>query len=652
MAVKEKQAELVLHNFSAKESFKNIRNYLAGRFVGATRDDALLKELIKFIFCRFYIFSKQIPLDEQDELELAKTYRRVFSDIKRDFVDIFELNEEILLDPGSIAFLHNELKDMDLLDLERDPIGDAYEVFTSSSIRGQDGQFFTPNNAIHVLVNAVKPKPGDIILDPACGAGGFLVAVIHFFIKSGYKKEVITEAINSIYGVDKDDYLSFLARTHVASLTTKMPNISCADSIVWDQEFIGLNAENSVDVLITNPPFGANIVSGSEETLKNYDLAYKWKVDKDGKYSKTDKLNKNVPPQVLFVERCIKIVKPGGKIGMVVPESLISSNKYNFVVEYIRNHCDINAVMGMPESLFKTSGKGGTHTKTCLLILTKKNSEAETVSNKIFFAEAKWCGHDSRGKKIPNDDLPLILDNYLRYKEQGEIDSSKNGYIVAREEIKNNILGPRYYDPSIKVQYEQLKATHNLVTVQELLESGVITIKTGDEVGKLAYGTGNIPFVRTSDISNWEVKVDPKQGVSEEIYNSLKGKQDIKDGDILMVKDGTYLIGTCALVTKYDEKIVYQSHLYKIRVHENNYGIDPYLLIAILSSEFVQKQIKAKTSTQDIIDSLGTRIKELTLPISKDKVKIERVSSTVSKAIYDRIEARELSRQAVLDVLL
>ncbi len=114
----------------------------------------------------------------------------------------------------------------------------------------------------------------------------------------------------------------------------------------------------------------------------------------------------------------------------------------------------------------------------------------------------------------------------------------------------------------------------------------VLSISTGDEIGKLAYGTGTIPFIRTSDISNWELKADPKHGVSREIYESLRDKQDVQAGDILMVKDGTYLIGTCAIVSEADREMLCQSHLYKIRVNKNSYGLNPYLLSSIVKFSY------------------------------------------------------------------
>ena len=193
----------------------------------------------------------------------------------------------------------------------------------------------------------------------------------------------------------------------------------------------------------------------------------------------------------------------------------------------------------------------------------------------------------------------------------------------------------------------------SLLRLGDLVEDGTLSISTGDEVGKLAYGAGDIPFVRTSDISNWEIKSDPKHCLERGLYESLKDKQDVRPYDLLMVKDGTYLIGTCGIVTEYDCEIVYQSHIYKIRVNENSYGLNPFLLLAILGSSVVHQQIKAKQFTQDIIDSLGERIRELVLPVPKDNAVAERVSEMVRTSILDRVEARELARrarEAVLEV--
>ena len=266
-------------------------------------------------------------------------------------------------------------------------------------------------------------------------------------------------------------------------------------------------------------------------------------------------------------------------------------------------------------------------------------------------AEARWCGKDSRAREIPKDDLPLIRQNLQCFLKRETFKDSRFGFVIQQNEVVENILCPRYYDPELNREIDALASTHHLVTVGDLVDRNVLSISTGDEVGKLAYGSGDIPFVRTSDLSNWEIKVNPKQCVDHELYESLKGKQDVQPQDLLMVKDGTYLIGTCAIVTEYDKEIVYQSHLYKIRVLETLHGLNPYLLLAVMTSRIVQRQIRAKQFTQDIIDSLGERIREVVLPIPRAAKLRDEVSEMVENAIRERIEARELSRRAAVAVL-
>jgi type I restriction enzyme M protein len=331
---------------------------------------------------------------------------------------------------------------------------------------------------------------------------------------------------------------------------------------------------------------------------------------------------------------------------MVVPESLISSSQYRFVVAYLRENTNIEIIAGMPEALFKTSGKGGTHTKTCLIVFHKKKNIKLPQRTPIFLAEAQWCGNDSRGRIIDKDDLPQIIKNYVKFSSGNYVNEDILGFLLAPNDIEDYSLCPRRYDPNMRNAIKKLENTHKIFQFGDLVKIGVLELCSGDEIGKLTYGTGNIPFIRTSDISNWEIKADPKHCVDESIYNSLKNKQDVRENDILIVKDGTYLIGTCAIITKYDLKIVYQSHLYKIRVLNATEYINSYLLLAVLSSDLVQSQIKSKRVTHDIIDSLGSRINELLLPIPRDKGLRRIITNIVKKAIQKRIEAKDLARKS------
>jgi type I restriction enzyme M protein len=178
------------------------------------------------------------------------------------------------------------------------------------------------------------------------------------------------------------------------------------------------------DIVLTNPPFGKKIVVKGEPILSQFDLGFKWKRNKETKeLEKTETLHEDQPPQILFLERCLQLLKPGGRMGIVLPEAVFGMPTYEYVVTYLRNRVKIRGVVSMPESLFKTSGKGGTHAKVCILFL--ENMRPKLGENwDIFMADAKWCGHDSRGNptirkgsdgsEVFLDDVPLIA---TRFKE-------------------------------------------------------------------------------------------------------------------------------------------------------------------------------------------------------------------------------------------
>lgn len=650
-----------MNHKSYRHIFQGLRNYLAGRVIGVTRDSALLEEVVKCLFCHTHLKrTNSLPVERISEVELSKLYRSTFRTIIRQFPSLFEADEEILLDPHSLWYTHQSLSGMELESEDSDPVGDAYQTFVGSEIRGNEGQFFTPTAAVSWLVKAIDPRPGESVIDPACGSGAFLgVAAAHMHGLGATP----TQLQLKIVGIEKDTFLATLAAQHLSLSIGKEAKVFCADSLsLVDSTGNNLPRKllGSFDVLFANPPFGAKIVSADDRVRRSFQLAHKWVKTKTGEYRISEGLSSRTPPQVLFVERILSLLRPGGRAGLVLPESLVSSPKHAYVVDYLMSVADVTGVVGMPESLFKTSGKGGTHTKTCLLTLRKHEKDAKH-SEQIYFAEAKWCGHDSRGNAVPKDDLPTILAEYqseagakqlaAKGARRRDAKAVPFGIWIDKSEIKDLVLAPRYYDPEGRAELAALADTHHLMRFGDLMDRGVLSYSTGVEIGKLAYGTGDIPFIRTSDISGWEIKLDPKHTVSQEIFSRHFEKLDVRADDILMVKDGTYLIGTCAIVTKYDEKILYQSHLYKIRVNDKKV-ITPEVLLAALSSEPVQRQIRSKRQTQDIIDSLGGRIRDLILPVPKSAEKQRKIQKLVRKVIEDRIEARELARQARIQVVM
>jgi len=641
------QKQLSFTSREPRSAFREIRNYLAGRFLGSTRDEALLDEVIKVLFCKMYIELGHSPAPTTAAPSAAAlAWRKIFEHVRTDHPTMFAADDVIRLDDDSLLWTLDACA-FSVVDGTADVVGDAFEVFAGSEARGRSGQFFTPLNSADLLADMVRPLPSEHIIDPACGAGGLLAAVLRRHLREGLSRDSLAEVASRLHGVDKDNYLARLARLHVSALSGGEPEVQCGDSLALISESGSELASlvGKFDAVITNPPFGARIVSASPSVLARFELARKWRQTHDKSWQPTGVIRTQVPPQILFVERCLSLLRDGGRFGIVLPESVLSNKSHRYMVNYLMEHARVEAVVGMPEELFKTSGKGGTHTKTCLVTGQRDDNRARG-RKQVFMAEARWCGRDSRGRVIPHDDLPKIATAYEAWRKDHPEPASTLGFVMEETDIKEAVLRPKYYDPLVEGELAALAETCDLVPFGKLVEEGVLSLATGDELGKLAYGTGDVPFVRTSDISNWEIKIDAKHRVSEDIYERLRVRQDVKALDILMVRDGTYLVGTCGIVGPGEERLLYQSHIFKIRVNENQAGITPYLLLALLSTKHVQRQIRAKRFTQDIIDSLGDRIHELILPVPKKPERRAEIQDLVEASVRHRQEARRLARRA------
>ena len=656
------------HNL--KSVFGSIRNYLAANNTGITLDNEFVVQIINIIFCKIYderftragdIVNFRAGIEEP-AAEVGARIKRLFNSVKEKYPDVFNRNDAISLTDSSIAYIVGELQQYCMTESERDVIADAFEVFISPSLRGGQGQFFTPRNVVKLLVALTDPAKTDKLIDPACGSGGFLIESLrHVWAKVkkdgeelGWPdREIFADqqevAIKNLRGIDKESFLSKTTKAYMAILGDGRGGIFCENSLEmpsnWSSETRNSIQLGAFDVILTNPPYGSKLKIDDRSILNNYDLGFQWKA-KDGVFEKTTKLLDFQTPQVLFIERCLDLLKSGGRLGIVAPESMFCNPSHKYIMNYVERRAQIEAVISMPENLFQPH----THAKTCVVMM-RKLAEGETITgdSSIFMAQAKWCGHDSRGLEVPYDDIPLIQERYLKFISGEDLEYDHLGFVIKQSQIRDSIYLPIYYNPEIQEDVDSLKSDYNLITVGELVENGLIALSTGDEVGKLAYGTGSIPFIRTSDIANWEIKLDPKQGLSKEIYDSLKDKQDVKPLDILMVKDGTYLVGTCAMITEEETQMVFQSHLWKIRSLDHD-KLDPYLLLALLSSPIVKRQIRAKQFTQDIIDTIGRRILELVLPFPKERSQQDSIVNNVKKVFSKRVEAKNLMRGILLNV--
>lgn len=427
-----------------KPTFKTIRNYLAANAVGITRDEVFASQIINLIFCKIYDERFTRPDDtvkfragvkEKDE-DVRKRIIELFERVKKQYNDVIDVADSIIIDAKCLKYIVGELQLYSLKDSSRDAVGEAFEIFIGPSLKGAQGQFFTPRNVVNMVIRMLDPDTEERILDPACGSGGFLVESLRYVWNKLEKKcielgwpeaEIEAEkqkvAIKNFRGIDKDNFLSKVAKAYLAILGDGRGGVHCENSLDnfanWSSKTREDIQPGTFDIIATNPPFGKKLSIDTTEILGLYDLGRRWSQD-DEKFIKGDLVDKQ-PPQILFIERCFQMLRDGGRMGIVLLESIFGMPKYQYVVNYIRSKAKILAVVTLPEDLFQPH----THAKCCVLICQKYKSgeDRETCEDyDIFMSDVKWCGHDSRGnvtykyldngEKVILDEIPYVADKY------------------------------------------------------------------------------------------------------------------------------------------------------------------------------------------------------------------------------------------------
>ena len=576
-----------------KPVFRRILNVLYAN-TNISRKEKLGAEMIRLLFCKiwdekydqekppkFKIGLHDKPADVKANIE------ELFDQVKAELVEdgVFEESERIVIEPRSIAYVVGELEQFSLLRTDKDVVGDAFEVFAERRFVGEKGEFFTPRDVVKMCVNIIDPKPRETVFDPACGSGGFLIyALGHIWQrmdtdpkyrgspKLDEQKREIAE--RSMYGIDKEIDLVKVAKAYMAIVGDGRGNVLQENTLHRLQDWQERPKEKftrkdgkeprKFDIILTNPPFGSKIKVIDKEDLAQFDLAHKWVRGKDGRWTKTNRTQKT-PPQLLFLERCLDFLKDGGRMAIVLPEGVFGNPTQGWVRQYVKDRAEILAIIDCPAITFQPH----THTKTSVLIVQKWGDQRRLGNYPIFCGIVRKCGHDPRGNDILNE-------AGLRDEEFSELASRYNavrttrivkkwdrlGFTMYEGDIVNDILIPRYYNPDRKRALEAIEGTgdFDLKTVGELRDAGVLSFRGArttiepDDYQE----SGAVPFVRTSDIGNWEINVDIPHWVSEETWARVKDRQNIQPGDILFVKDGTFLIGDSAVVTAHDPRILVQ----------------------------------------------------------------------------------------------
>jgi len=387
-----------------------------GRLAPTTAFD----EVSKLLFCKlkdekdtpngeFYKF--QIGTHETPE-EVFKRIGEIYQKAKQQDAEVFR--EDIRLETKIVYSVVEHLQGIAFVKTDLDTKGVAFETFMTDFFKGKMGQFFTPREIIRFAVKMLNPKKDELILDPAAGSGGFLLNSmdnVREFAEENYDEREAWDhwhnfAKHNLYGIEINDQIARVCKMNMIIHDDGHTNVISTDALQDFEEINNLHRgfkKDHFDIVLTNPPFGATIKSTEKGYLGSFELGAK---NKERKAQKTE---------ILFIERVIDFVKPGtGRIGIVLPDGILTNSSLQYVRDYIMERCQILAVISLPQFAFSHYGAG---VKASLVFLRRKGGDEELGNYPIFMAIAEHIGYDATGRKDPQNDLDKILEEYRKFEK-------------------------------------------------------------------------------------------------------------------------------------------------------------------------------------------------------------------------------------------
>lgn len=646
------------HNLKA--IFKSVRNHLAANTVGATRDEVLAQQLINLIFCKLYDEKHTAPNDivrfragiDEKSKEVEARVIELFKEVKTNLPEVIDEEDRISLDTNSIVYVVGELQNYSLTNSERDVVADAFETFIGKALKGGQGQFFTPRNVVRMMVDILQPTETEKIIDPACGSGGFLIDALRFvwnkadakYRKLGWKekdieKKKIEIATNNFRGLDKDYFLSKVAKAYMNLVGDGTTGIFCEDSLElpqnWKSDTQVKIQLGTFDVLLTNPPFGSKIKVEGDEKLEQFDFGYKWKFDESSdRLVKTNSLKQQEEPQVLFVERCLELLKDGGRMAMVLPSGILGNEQQEYLRQTILEKGSLFAIVELP---FETFSPNVTINTSVLFI--QKGSDRK---KNLFISINEYCGHDKKGRPVIKDDIPKVADFYINSK------SNANNFFIKQSFLESSFIAKRYLKKYVDNLELIEKSKHDVVNFGDIITS-VHNGANIDDSSIYVEKKNGIPYILVKSIT--------KEGINFENLKHIKKSLE-RDRDVVKNKVDEHTIvmtraGNAGIAANIPPDLVggvASGFLINIKVKKE---IDVYYLVSFLNSEYGQmqlerissgsilqsirssdlKKVKIVLPSKEIQRAIGLKMKDAVYASALARTKLEDANSDISKII-------------------
>ena len=482
--VQNKSVLRVAGGLSLRQAFQRCHDYIYAHRGGS--NETIFWEFLKIVFAKiqdernlqqahadgqegqrqFRIASLEERNDETKAEQVKARLDNLYHQVRAQYPELFgAVIDTIDLPAPIISYVVAQLAEYDFLNSSVDVKGEAYEAIVGKNLQGTRGEFFTPRNAVKMGIRMLDPEPGMKCVDPACGTGGFIVVILNYMaekIRAQMRQRGLDPYSNhveqynhelrlvaqKVFGLDINPNLVRVARMNMLMNNDGQGGVTHLDSLAaperwrfasgtvrhWQpkgkwkdlqiEEFFREELQfGTFDIVATNPPFGTKIKIESEAVLSQYELARQWIYDETRHvWTSTPKLQTGVAPEILFLERCVKLLKPGtGKLCIVVPDGLLGNPDDEYIRYWLLKHCEVLALVDMPVELFLPKVGMQTH----LVFLRRKSTDEmnqESLSGKpkdypIFMAIAKKVGKDRRGNHIYKRDKDgRVLDKFRDFE--------------------------------------------------------------------------------------------------------------------------------------------------------------------------------------------------------------------------------------------
>ena len=451
-------------------------------------------EVSKILFCKlkdekstklneFYKF--QIGTHEESK-EVSNRIHKIYEEGKKADANVF--SEDIKLDDEIIYKTVEHLQGININGTDLDSKGIAFERFMGDFFKGKMGQYFTPRNIVYFCVQMLDISEYERVLDPACGSGGFLLHAMDTVRKKAEKDfddevEIFKHwhdfASQRLFGIEINEQIARVCKMNMIIHDDGHTNVISADALDNIDKHHELNEKfikESFDVILTNPPFGAKVLSNEKKYLGNYILG-----------QNGNKVRAAQSTEILFIERCYEYLKEKGRMAIVLPDGILTNTTLQYVRDFIMEHFRINAIVSIPQTAFSNYGAG---VKCSLLFLTK-----ETVSEDydIFMANAEDVGYDATGRKTDKNDLEEILKEYRKFSEKKNFKLlSKLCFLEKYSQINKQRLDPFWYSLN-EIFFKSNKFENKIL-------SELVSISKGNMITNSTKEDGDIPVIAGGQI--------------------------------------------------------------------------------------------------------------------------------------------------------